>query len=737
MDRRRGLLWRWNADKRRRAPVLRGTLKKNNMKPQQTTARPSVDLDATDEFPVLDAIAYETEVLSRELGGPSGSQVTATEAGPPVAGSPTPEHRLSDSAPPVVDSDVMSAVEHWIAQKSEELRAHHDALGLSQRERAVAVARADALSRELAETSAKLEALSGRERALAAVLTSEQEAAQHRVAELDAARSEASRFGQELTDERAAAAQQSAALATSGALLERRSSDLQALQRTHDALIADGQRATGRLSDLEARLHDSEARARDAQRSLEAQNHAHAELTRRVQRETTGRERLAAELTTLQAQLANCVESLHSRESYRALYESTLQELDSELAVVTLRTGEQEARANQLHAELQLRDRRLQDALRERDQARQSHDQEITRHAAEVGEGERKRGSLESRLAALTAEHANASAQLLAAQTELAAARQRAEAEARASATAAERGRELESAVASRQAELTDAQLEIERNRALFADLTAALLKSQTMFSDQSRLLEEREAAASTMAAAHAAQTALITSLRGQNEELTTRLATPDIERRALVDRVASLTKEVVKSDSRITRLESMNSDLRATVGQLDALLAERDAELQRTTQIASINAQALGRVQSSIDELGRTLTASEGAAAQAQVSILTRIDSGHNHSVVLRGRTTVGRDRDNDLSLAMRSVSRHHAVLIPAFRTAFVQDLSSTNGVLVNQRRVRCARLEHGDVITVGEAQFRYTVAPAPTGLASTGSTIAGSTRTSLKQAS
>ena len=81
--------------------------------------------------------------------------------------------------------------------------------------------------------------------------------------------------------------------------------------------------------------------------------------------------------------------------------------------------------------------------------------------------------------------------------------------------------------------------------------------------------------------------------------------------------------------------------------------------------------------MQSSIDELGRTLTASEGASAQAQLSILTRIDSGENHSVVLRGRTTIGRDHDNDLSLAMRSVSRHHAVLIPAFRTAFVQDLS------------------------------------------------------------
>jgi hypothetical protein len=154
---------------------------------------------------------------------------------------------------------------------------------------------------------------------------------------------------------------------------------------------------------------------------------------------------------------------------------------------------------------------------------------------------------------------------------------------------------------------------------------------------------------------------------------------------------------------------------LRATLKQLHASLAERDAELHRATRIASTNAYALERVQSSIDELSRDRAESEGVPAEAQASILTRIDGGKNHSFVLRARTTIGRTPDNDLPLTMGSVSRHHAVLIPAFRSALLQDLASTNGVLVNKRRVRCARLEHGDVITLGEAQFRYTVAPVP----------------------
>jgi len=655
------------------------------MNTPKTTARPSVDLDATDEFPVLDAAAYEAEVLSREATDRTDSWATATESDLPAAGSVPPDPRLPTAAPPppATDSDAMLAVEHWIVQKTEELRAHHDSLSAAQRDRATAVARAATLTQELAETGANLEAATGRERTLAQALTSEQEAAQRRAAELEAVRSETVRLEQQLAEARAAETRQTAALAASGALLEKRSGEIQALQQL-------------------------------------------------VQRESGARQRLAADVEALQAQLASCVESLHSRESYRTIYESSLQELDIELAAARLQTAEQEARANRLDAELQARDRRLQDTVKERDEARHLHDTEISHRVAERGEGERTRGALESRLAELTAERAAACAQVLTMAATLTATQQRAEAEALASGNAAERLLELESATVARQGELTEARLEIDRNRALLADLTAALLKSQTMFSDQSRVLEEREATTSALTASHADQTALVTTLRAQLAELTARLATPEAERHALEERVAALTREAGESDSRLSRFELMNSELRATVGRLTTSLAEREAELQRATQIASMNTYALGRVQSSIDELGRHLAASEGASSQAQVSVLTRIGTSQNHSVVLRGRTTIGRDSDNDLPLAMRSVSRHHAVLIPAFRTAFVQDLSSTNGVLVNQRRVRCARLEHGDVITFGEAQFRYTVSPAPAGAIPIGST--SSARASLK---
>ncbi|MFZ0549871.1 MAG: hypothetical protein WAM21_03605, partial [Steroidobacteraceae bacterium] len=338
------------------------------MNSANTTARPSVDLDATDELPVLDVAAYEAEALSRATAEPSGGETTVAESDPPAAASPPPDTHVPNATPPAPDADVMSSVEHWIVQKTEELRGHYDALSLAQRERNTAVARAGTLSRQLAETTANLEALNGRERALAEALTGEQEAAKRRAAELDAARSEAVRLTQQLVDARAAEVRQNAALAASAALLEQRSAELHALQRTHGALAADAK--------------------------------------------------------SLQTQLASCLESLQSRESYRAIYQSSLQELDAELAAAKLQTTEQQARADQLHGELQSRDRQLQSAVQERDAALRLHNTESTQYATERGEVELKRSALESRLAELTREHADARGQLLATQATLATAQQ-------------------------------------------------------------------------------------------------------------------------------------------------------------------------------------------------------------------------------------------------------------------------------------------------------------------------
>ena len=69
-----------------------------------------------------------------------------------------------------------------------------------------------------------------------------------------------------------------------------------------------------------------------------------------------------------------------------------------------------------------------------------------------------------------------------------------------------------------------------------------------------------------------------------------------------------------------------------------------------------------------------------------------------------------LGRSRDCDIVLGDANVSRHHAEIRPAGEGWTIADLGSTNGVLVNGRRVRGAvPLAAGDQVELGTSTLRF----------------------------
>ena len=75
-----------------------------------------------------------------------------------------------------------------------------------------------------------------------------------------------------------------------------------------------------------------------------------------------------------------------------------------------------------------------------------------------------------------------------------------------------------------------------------------------------------------------------------------------------------------------------------------------------------------------------------------------------------LNGRILIGRNRDNDLFLPSRYLSRHHAAILPMSEGHYyIVDLNSANGVLVNGKLVDRSLLYNGDVVSLG--QFRLKV--------------------------
>ena len=72
-------------------------------------------------------------------------------------------------------------------------------------------------------------------------------------------------------------------------------------------------------------------------------------------------------------------------------------------------------------------------------------------------------------------------------------------------------------------------------------------------------------------------------------------------------------------------------------------------------------------------------------------------------------GRVIIGRTTDNDLQLANKFISRHHAQVSTKIDHCTVEDLNSTNGVFIEVRRIKHHRLADGDVIVLGEHKLVY----------------------------
>jgi diguanylate cyclase (GGDEF)-like protein len=84
--------------------------------------------------------------------------------------------------------------------------------------------------------------------------------------------------------------------------------------------------------------------------------------------------------------------------------------------------------------------------------------------------------------------------------------------------------------------------------------------------------------------------------------------------------------------------------------------------------------------------------------------------DFGRRH-VLQQPHTTIGRGRDNDITLQSDAVSRHHARVERRGPDIVVVDLDSTNGTFLNEEPTRLsqARLKRGDLLRIGGTVFKY----------------------------
>jgi hypothetical protein len=87
---------------------------------------------------------------------------------------------------------------------------------------------------------------------------------------------------------------------------------------------------------------------------------------------------------------------------------------------------------------------------------------------------------------------------------------------------------------------------------------------------------------------------------------------------------------------------------------------------------------------------------------------LVTLTYDGTRHEVKQR-RVVLGRSRDCDIQLSDSNVSRRHAELRQEGASYWIVDLGSTNGIEVNGKRVKRAKLRDGDTITLGSTEVSF----------------------------
>lgn len=707
------------------------------------------DLDSTDELPVLDVAAYEAALRA---GSPDAEDAEHEVPNPaldetrplPLAGQP-PSETLRD-------------VEAWIAAQNERARSYERALAESQAAQSETQARAQTLALELEVTHRSLQS------ALSRANDSER-AAQDGDAALRAAESRAAKLQSDL--EEGKQAQASLAERLAAAIAESRNSrealaaearDRETLQQRETQLKQTlGDRAS-KVSQLEAELTKLRISIAETQYELTERSTHIAQIQQAQEKQRAIIEDLTREREALAAHVARLLENAQSREWKRRVWEDAKHELEKQLEKAHALAARLEAQG----ADLTAGTAKLQAELDARDAAIATLEQKQATQASSLEEIAAARAHEQERYAA-GAQEAREHAEKLAAKIQAAeherrrgfealAAREAQLSESRSACVALEqslqtmktgnlglaaRVTELESVVSNlsqalqAQTEATthangslDAralELASERSRAaaLETELQAATRqaaeRSAAFQSIESELAKTRE----RLATSHERVSAFEREAAQQSERLVT-IQAELTQARELAERATAsqntLEEELKDAHSRrqaeserANALDSSQRELALELERARGALGERDMQLRRLERYATSSAQVLSRIKVNID---RESSASIAVAPEpaADGATLVPLDDSDAPPLPLGRHTTIGRAPESDLRLTDSSVSRRHAVLTVGPKGAFIEDVRSVNGVSVNRRRIRHARLVDGDVIELGVRRFRFT---------------------------
>jgi chromosome segregation ATPase len=283
----------------------------------------------------------------------------------------------------------------------------------------------------------------------------------------------------------------------------------------------------------------------------------------------------------------------------------------------------------------------------------------------------------------------------------------------------------LETEVKAREAQTRKLAKAVEEANKQIDALTSALHEAKKSYDDVSGRL----------ASAHARHEEELRTLRfelteaaetvAQQELINEQLAADLVDTRGFKSQLEHmLTSSEEYSQARINQLEAELEHLQKANTEYEAELAAKNEAISELLEQISGKARqddSIRELEAAIEQLDECMSERlrdprlpvVGDRNRMSRVLIGRIGDQELRFPLFKKRLTIGRTQQNDIQLQAPHISRRHAVVMTEGEVTRVIDWGSKNGVYVNSNRVTEHFLASGDVVTIGDAKFRYEERP------------------------
>ena len=240
--------------------------------------------------------------------------------------------------------------------------------------------------------------------------------------------------------------------------------------------------------------------------------------------------------------------------------------------------------------------------------------------------------------------------------------------------------------------ELTARTAELERSTATIAKLRDDLASAQMDAQAREQLAQERADE--------------IVAMRESIEEHKGAVRQLEEALQAQYQSAETLKTQLQTAHEECAIMAEQREKARARAKQLTQEIFRRDHKIEELQADLAVHTEALAAIRRDVNRIGEK--ASSPPISEEVEWLLEPIEHAGGLLKLTGTMLTIGRTAENDIALASKMVSRHHARLLIGPTGIIVEDAGSTNGCFVNGEQVKHHLMHDGDVLELGDLRYR-----------------------------